>query len=126
MKKKFAIDRDTSMSVCPIRRPAVKTEEKNGKRYVTIEFERPRWQRMLGADEHCRRTFGLDAYGQEVYDGCDSQTPVRKIVERFAATHHLSVAEAEMSVTAFLKTLLSKGIVVVPLSKDVVVKGMKR
>ncbi|MEI6808446.1 MAG: PqqD family protein [bacterium] len=126
MKSKFSIDRETAISSCPIRRPAVKMEEKNGKRYVTVEFERPRWQQILGSDRLCRRTFGLDGYGQEVYDGCDSNTSVRTIVERFAVAHHLSVAEAEISVSAFLKTLISKGIVGMPISKDAVVKGMKK
>jgi len=102
------------MSACPVQRPALKMENKDGKRYVTVEFERPGWQRFLGADRRCERTFGLDAYGQEVYDGCDGHTAVRQIVRSFAHAHHLSVAEAEVSVTLFLKTLMTKGLIGVP------------
>lgn len=125
MKKNLSIVRDTAMSACPVRRPPVKTEEKNGKLYVTVEFERPRWQRILGSDRLCRRTFGLDEYGQEVYDACDERTPIGRIIGHFAEAHHLSVAEAEMSVTAFLKTLISKGLVGIPIPREVA-KEMKK
>lgn len=118
MKKKFTISREAAMSACPVRRPALKIEEKNGKLYVTVEFERPRWQRVLGGERLCRRTFGLDAFGQEVYDGCDGSTPVSGIIKRFSERHHLSLAEAEISVSTFLKTLVSKGLAGIPVSKE--------
>lgn len=114
MKKQPTISRETALSIAPVQRPAVKVESRNGKRYVTVEFERPRWQRFLGSDRLCRRTFGLDAYGQKVYDNCDGRTPVKQIVRRFAEKHKISVAEAEVSVTLFLKTLISKGLVGIP------------
>jgi hypothetical protein len=99
------------MAARPIRAQPVRTEPKGKKLYVTVEFARPRWQRWIGADAVCRRAFGLDEYGQEVYAQCDGARTVEEIVRQFAQNHHLSIAEAEVSVTAFLKTLMSKGIV---------------
>ena len=111
------LDRETAMSGFPIQLPVKSVEEKDGKLYVTIEFRRPRWQQILGADEVCERTFGLDPYGREVFDACDGKTNVDKIVRRFARNHHISVAEAEVSVSTFLKTLMTRGMVGIELEK---------
>lgn len=111
MKTKIKIDRFDAMTSIPVKGPVVKTEKKDKKVYVTIEIERPGWQRVLGADRKCQRTFGLDTYGQEVYELCNGKNTVAKNVKLFAKQHHLSIPEAEVSVTAFLKTLMKKGLV---------------
>lgn len=111
MRGKPQLGRDQALAAMPVKAPPVKTERKGEKLYVTVRFERPGWQRLLGADRTCRRTFGLDPYGQEVYEACNGRTAVRAIVERFAAGHHLSAPEAELAVTTFLKTLMSKGLI---------------
>jgi len=111
MSRRLNIDRRAALQACPARAPAVRKEKKDGKLYVTVEFERPSWQRMLGAERLCKRTFGLDAYGREVYAYCNGKRPVEQIVRRFARSHNLSLAEAETAVTTFLKTLTAKGLV---------------
>jgi hypothetical protein len=105
------IERGAALAAVPVRVPPERTEEKDGKLYVTMKFRRPGWQRFLGADRKCERSFGLDAYGQEVYACCDGETRVKDIVGAFAREHHLSKAEAETAVTTFLRTLMSKGLV---------------
>lgn len=105
------LDRETAMAGVPLKLPAKKTEAKGEKLYVTIEFQRPRWQQWLGAEETCQRTFGLDPYGREVFDACDGRTNVLQIVKRFARNHKITIAEAEVAVSSFLKTLMSRGIV---------------
>ncbi|HBC88456.1 MAG TPA: hypothetical protein DCZ94_16025 [Lentisphaeria bacterium] len=115
--KSSSIDRSAALNACPIRTNAVKVEEKKEKVYVTVLFQRPKWQRWLGAEEECRRSFGLDKYGAEVYHACDGDTPVRKIVDKFARNHKLSIAEAEMSVSTFIQTLLIKGLIVMEVQK---------
>ena len=109
--------RNAALNGRPHRLPAVRQEEKDGKLYVTALCERPKWQRFLGAGQTCERTFGLDAYGQRVYRSCDGKRTVRQIVERFASQAHVSVPEAEMAVAQFLRTLLSKGLVVMEMEK---------
>ncbi len=109
--------RDASLSAVPYRLDVVRREEKSGKLYLTVRFVRPRWQRVLGADEEAQRTFGLDAYGRRVYDSCDGRQPVRAIVRRFAQQTHLSVPEAEISVTRFIRTLLAKGLLAMKMEK---------
>jgi hypothetical protein len=80
-------------------------------------YERPRWQRVLGAERECERTFGLDAYGRRVYEGCDGQRPVREIIRQFAKQVSVSVPEAELAVTKFMRTLLAKGLVAMKMEK---------
>jgi len=109
--------REAALKARPHQLPPVKSEEKDGKLYVTVRFKRPRWQQMLGGDETCERAFGLDTYGRSVYESCDGKRTVRAIVKRFANQTKVSVPEAEMAVTKFLKTLLSKGLVVMEMDK---------
>lgn len=114
--RNFDISRKQAMHAEPVAFPPVRTENKDGKFHVTVEFVRPRWQRVLGADKTCERTFGLDAYGQEVYNACDGNTSVNDIVQHFAKKHHIDRAEAEQNVTTFLKTLIGKGLIGIPLN----------
>jgi hypothetical protein len=116
-RRKPRLTRGQALFATPVKGPALKTERKDGKLYVTVEFERPRWQRFLGADRLCKRTFGLDECGEQVYSRCDGRTPAADIVESFAHDRHISVSEAEVAVTAFLKTLMGKGLIVMSVAK---------
>ena len=109
-----AIDREQALSGRPVRLPFIRREPReDGGLKVTVQFERPRWQMRLGATGQIQRTFGMDRYGKAVYEACDGKTDVRAIVREFARRHRVSVAEAELSVTAFLRTLVTKGLVAV-------------
>lgn len=110
------LDRDTALGGFPVQLPAKRVEEKGKKLHVTIEFRRPRWQQVLGAEEFCERTFALDPYGREVYEACNRTTSVNQIVERFARKHKITIAEAEVSVATFLKTLMARGMIGMDLS----------
>lgn len=109
--------RHAALEAVPHRAPYVRREEKDGKLYVTVRFERPRWQRALGAQSECERTFGLDPYGRRVYECCDGRTPVSRIINQFAGQSRISRPEAELAVTRFMRTLLSKGLVVMEMEK---------
>ena len=112
-RKRGRLSRDVVLGGVPARAPVVRQEEKDNKLYVTVEFVRPRWQTVLGADRRCERTYGLDPYGRKVYELCNGKRTVKKIVRRFADDTRLSLAEAEMAVTKFMKTLIVKGLVAV-------------
>ncbi|MBI1337016.1 MAG: PqqD family peptide modification chaperone [Phycisphaera sp.] len=109
--------RNAALEAVPRKRPTVRKEEREGKLYVTVEYERPRWQRVLGADLTCERSFGLDAYGRMVYELCNGRWSVGKIVQRFSEQTHVSKPESEVAVTQFLRTLITKGLVVVEMEK---------
>lgn len=109
--------RDAAMNGRPRQMPYVSREEKDGKLYVTVSLERPRWQRVLGADHLCDRTFGLDNYGRLVYESCTGKKSVKQIIAGFAEKTHVSRPEAEVAVTQFMRTLMSKGLVMMEMEK---------
>jgi hypothetical protein len=110
-KSSAKLSRRVAMSGRPKRLPFLRQQEVGGKLRVTVMLRRAGWMRWLGGPEQIERTFALDAMGRAVYDACDGSSRVEKIVRDFAARHTVSVAEAEAAVTAFLKTLMSKGLV---------------
>lgn len=122
MRRKPILDRLQALAAVPVQTPVVKRERKSGKVYLTVEFERPGWQRTLGADQHCERTYGLDAYGFEVYSFCDGTHSVQQGIERFAKQHHISLPEAELAVTSFLQTLIKKGLIGMAVEKEVLIR----
>lgn len=117
VQKVSPVARNAAMRARPFQAPPVRTEEKDGKCYVTIRFIRPRWQRMLGSDETCERAFGLDPYGRIVYESCDGKRTVQQIIKRFAGKVHVSIPEAEIAVTKFMQTLMKKGLIVMEMDR---------
>ena len=59
------------------------------------------------------RAISLDQLGSEVWQACDGRRTVEQIVDLFAAAHDLTFHEARLSVTAFLRLLTLRGLVVV-------------
>lgn len=116
-QQKFTIDRVTALQGRPEKMPPVGRKEANDKLNITIEYGRPRWQRFFGAERLCSRTFELDAYGREVYEYCDGKTPAEEIIRKFARNHKISVAEAELSVAKFMKTLVAKGLIAIAVDR---------
>lgn len=106
------ITRPSAMGARPQPTPvAERSTGKLGELNLVVEFARPGWQRRLGAPATCRRTFVLDGLGREVYEACDGRRTVAQIATRFARAHRVSAAEAEQSVAAYFKTLMSKGLI---------------
>jgi len=91
--------------------PIRTTEADDGKLRVTVLVSPPKWISWFNRRREIERTYGLDALGREVYEACDGNKRVKDIVAAFARSHKIGVAEAEISVTSFLKTLVGKGIV---------------
>jgi len=116
MRRRTAITREDALQACPIQVPPVSSEVEGAKLRVTVQYQRPGWQRLLGAGTYCRRTYRLDTYGREVYDACDGNASVKVIIRRFAKSHRLSKPEAEKAVTTFMKTLMSRGLVAVAIN----------
>lgn len=115
---KFEFDRERALKARPIRTPVLKSEQKGGKTLLSVEMERPLWQRALGGERKCSRTFALDKFGMEVYQLCDGRNSVGEILNIFGRMHKLSQPDAETSVTTFLKTLMSKGLVAMEMDEE--------
>src|SRR3954451_24008118 len=57
------------------------------------------------------KTFELDMLGKFVWDACDGRTSVRELILALAQRYKLNEREAEVATTAFLHTLVSKGLI---------------
>lgn len=111
-KKKSFINREVALKARPEQLPTVSREEISPNELkIKVRLKRVSWQTFLGAGPEVEKTFLLDKFGREVYEFCDGKTTVEKIVKKFADNHKVSIAEAEKSITTFLKTLMSKGMV---------------
>jgi len=104
--------REQALHGRPVRiEPATAESTGDGGIRVTVALPRPRWHRWFGGSGDMPHSFDLDAFGREVYDACDGQCDVAGLVRQFAERHSISAPEAEISVTAFLKLLMSRGLI---------------
>ena len=111
-RRNTLLSREESLTARPVKLAlAQKPEIDGGGLRLTVNLPRPRWHRWLGGTGRIKRSFDLDTFGREVYDMCGGGRNVRTMIESFASRHNLSIAEAETSVTKFLNTLMSRGLV---------------
>ena len=116
--RKKTISRTSALKARPKRLPIIRSEELDGEGLkVTVEYTRPRWQQFLGAPTDVSRSYVLDNFGREVYEACNGSKNVAAIVRDFSKRHNVSIAEAELSVSTFLKTLMSRGLVAMLMGK---------
>jgi hypothetical protein len=116
--RKKTISRTSALNACPKRLPIIRSEELDGDGLkLTVEYTRPRWQQFLGAPADVTRNYVLDNFGREVYEACNGKRNVSAIVRDFSNRHNVSIAEAESSVSTFLKTLMSRGLVAMLMGK---------
>lgn len=112
-RKKSPIDRRAALSGRPRQGKVVSVKDRpDGGALVTVLLRTSRWLRVLTGKDIREQSFGLDPCGLELFEACDGKRSVQAIVRRFAKGHKMSRAEAELSVTTFLKALLAKGMVV--------------
>jgi hypothetical protein len=99
--------------------PGVRREERdNGGLLVTVSLPRPAWMRWFTVSDTVERSFGLDILGREMYEACDGRTSVKSLIRDFARRHTVTLPEAETSVTQFLKTMMTKGLVMMAVDKS--------
>jgi hypothetical protein len=116
---KRKLTRGEAMACRPTRAIACDRRDRpGGGAEVSIELASPAWLRLLSGRRTVRRTYGLDAFGAEVYDACDGRTPVKRMCRAFAGKHKIAVGEAEAAVAQFLKTLMAKGLVVMAAGEE--------
>lgn len=53
----------------------------------------------------------LDRLGREVWEMCDGDRTVENIIDQFCGQHRLTFHEGRVAVTAYLKSLLERGLV---------------
>ena len=64
------------------------------------------------------KTFALDEIGKAVWESCDGHTSIRDLIRQLATRYDLNVREVEVATMAFLKTLVQKGLVGIPVEES--------
>lgn len=106
------LTREQAMSAKPVATPILRREPIDGGERITVRYQPGglhRW--LLRVPDTATKQYDLDVLGLEVLAMCDGQKSVRYITEKFAKKHRVSQTEAERAVTAFLQTMVKKGIV---------------
>jgi hypothetical protein len=106
------VDRRQSLQGVPVLNPGVRWKAENdGRLLVTVPLRRSagflgRWQ----ADSWKKRV-RLDALGSFVLEQVDGKKNALEITEAFIARFKVNRREAELSIVAFLKSLLERHII---------------
>jgi len=117
-RAKPKVSRQELLDVVPLRNPEARIEDLDDGRIILRIPVRPRrivrWLVRDDPDRPTLRSFELDSLGRQVWELCDGKRSVRRLIQRFAKANKLNLREAEVSVLAFLKTLTSRALVLLP------------
>jgi hypothetical protein len=116
--RKPLLNREAAMTARPEKLEIVRmTERPDGGVEVTVNVPKTGFLRMIGGSGTVERTFSLDPMGREVYEACDGQSTVQAIAKNFAKKYMVGRSEAEVAVTTYLKTLMTKTLVGMEIDK---------
>jgi Coenzyme PQQ synthesis protein D (PqqD) len=116
-KPKPRLSRDEALAMKPVHlvdQDAMKVDAAgNGK--LVVPVPPPRFARWLAAKfENRTKTFEFDSVGVYVWGQIDGKTSVEQLIRRLAKQYNLDLRQAEASTTAFLKMLLARGLIGMP------------
>lgn len=114
------LSRREALNAIPI--PAEITEEtplENGGTKVAVMVPtRPMQRRILRLPDYVKREFELDVFGREIFTLCNGKNSIADILKVFCKKHKLPAQEGETAVLTFIRTLTSKGLIVLAMKKD--------
>lgn len=113
-KEKPAITREEALKAVPVRNPVVRWDlSEEGEVHLTVPLRQDGWMRLAKVLFRIpdAREILLDEVGSEVWQWCDGENSVAEIIERLQKQHKLNYKEAEVSLTAYLKTLAQRGLI---------------
>ena len=91
----------------------------DGQWRLTVPLKPAAWVRFFTRPPAgLTKAFELDDVGKAVWDACDGDTPIRTIITSLAAQRDLNLREVEVATLAFVKTLVQKGLVGIPMTAE--------
>jgi len=107
------LSREQAFDAKPVALPIDKRQPlANGSLRLIVSFQPRGYQRwLLRVPENATRQIELDAAGVQVFDMCDGRTSVRQMARQFAKAHKVDRQEAEVAVTAFIRSMMQRGLV---------------
>ena len=118
-RKKPQLSPDEALAAKPMRlvKEEVEPTPDGGKLTVALKPGRVGgW--LFKLPEGATKTFEFDPVGLFVWERIDGKTSVKQLIRHLSKKHKLTLREAEVPTLAFLKTLIAKGLVAVPVEKD--------
>ncbi len=99
---------------------------KDGGTRLTVKLKPNKMSRwVFRLPDGASKTFEFDSLGMTVWDACDGKTSVRQIIRRLASRYNLNEREAEVSTQVFLRTLIRKGLIGIPVHSAAAKKTSK-
>lgn len=115
-----ALDPEKLLGAIPTPNAAVRVERSAGSVVLYVPIRRRFWMAPLSwfLPFRSERGFALDALGAEVFEACDGQRTLERIIEDFAARHRVRFHEARLAVTQFLSSLCERNLVVMAVPEE--------
>jgi len=113
-KKSKPLTREQSLEAVPIKNEHVQeTQTDSGEITLFVPVRRVWWIRAMSKVLHVPqgRRIALDELGSNVWKFIDGKANVGTIIKRFGEQYKLSRREAELSVVAYMKTLMKRGLI---------------
>jgi hypothetical protein len=103
------------LDAVPTRNAAVHAERRGQTLVLWIPLRRRWWVDAVAwaLPLRGRKGFALDVLGEEVWNACDGNREVERIIEEFAARHRVRFHDARVSVLQFLRTLVERKLVAI-------------
>lgn len=98
----------------PAKNQALRIESREEGLIVWVQIQKRWWMGPpLGwfLPFRTEKGFALDVLGREVFEACDGQRNLERIIEDFAVRHRIRFYAAKASVTLFLRWLLERKII---------------
>lgn len=116
-RPKSKLTREQSLAMKPVHLvDAELSLDETGNGKLSIQVQPTRVARLfIKGIEGRRKTFELDPVGVFVWKQIDGKASVEQLIRRIAKQYKLDLRQAEASTTAFLKTLMTKGLIGIPL-----------
>lgn len=121
-KKPPPLSREESLACVVVPNDGLRvTSDEDGNVTLSIPIQVPRWLGRFSKSaesEASDRKIELDEVGSFVWGMCHERTTVRQMIRRLSERYKLNMKEAEVSLTAFLRTLAKKRLVAVVLPQS--------
>lgn len=111
--KLLKITREQSLAMRPVRMTDAEMDlDAAGNGKLRVPMRPTRLASFLGAKIPSRtKTFEFDPVGVFLWEQLDGKTSVEHVIRKIGKRYNLELRQAEASTTAFLKTLMQRGLV---------------
>lgn len=120
-RKKIKISKEDILNSIPLKNEALEYHaNERGEMSVIITRKLSWWLKIVSKLVYLqdKKTVTLDELGTDVLNMCDGNITVKAMIERFSKKHKLNIREAEISMMAYLRSLIQRGIIAFAVKKE--------